>query len=166
MLKKIELLIFRCHPKILPFIGGVFFFQIAFLGDDCDAALFPKGRICNYHAVMILWRAGKTIHSRLNGARIGIDAVEVEVHNCQSGGVWNDVCPVDESSFKMLFLIFIQILAVVMQYVIVGGDQKSSSATGRIVHRVLGTGLNDIHNALDQCSMGKILPGTLGRFSG
>jgi very-short-patch-repair endonuclease len=98
VLQEVQLLVLRRRPEILPLVGRVFLLQIAFLVDDGDAALLAERRIGQHHAEPLARIAGQRIHARADRAGIGVDAVQVQVHDAQPGRVGDQFPALDEPS--------------------------------------------------------------------
>ncbi len=166
VLQEVELLVLCRGPEVLPFVGGVFFFQVAFLVDDGDAALLAERRIGQHHAEPLARVTRETVSPRLHRARIGVDAVQVQVHDAQPGGVGDQFPALHERRPQVLLLILVEFLAVVADDVVVGGQQESARAAGRIADGVVRLRPHHVDDGLDQFAGREVLPRTLGGLGG
>ena len=125
VLQEVQLLVLRGRPEILPFVAVFFLFQVAFLVDDGDAALLAEGRIGQDQAEAVAGIAGQAVHARMDRAGIGVDAVQVEVHNAQPGRVGHQFPAMHKALPQVLLLVGVEFLAVVLGHVFMGTDQRS-----------------------------------------
>ena len=87
--------------------------------------------------------------------------MQIEVHDAEPSGIRHDLPAVDEFRPQVLLLILVQLTALVLHHIVVGGEQESTSATGWIADGVVNGGLNAVHNRLDEFSRREILTSPL-----
>ena len=108
VLEKVQLLVLRRRPEVLPLVGGVFLLQVAGLVDDGDAAFLAERRIGQHHAEPLAGIAGQAVHAGLDRARVGVDAVQVQVHDAQAGRVRDQFPALDELRPQVLLLVLVE----------------------------------------------------------
>ena len=164
VLKEVELFVLRRRPEILPLVRSVLFFEIAFLIDDRDAALLSERRIGQHHAEPFARIGSETVETRRDRARIGVDAVQVEIHDAQPCGRRNQLPSAHELLAQMFLLVRIELSAEVARHVVVRGEQKAAGTACRIANRIVRFRLHDIDGSLDQLPRSEILTRALRRF--
>ena len=108
VLEEVQLLVLGRRPEVLPLVGLIFFLQVARLVDDGDAAFLAERRIGQHHAESLAGVARQAVHARCDRARVGVDAVQVEVHDAQPGRVRDEVAALHELVPQVLLLILVE----------------------------------------------------------
>jgi len=132
----------------------LFFFQVALLVDDGDAALLAERRVGDDDAEPLARIAGQAVDARLDrasrsgilplldaaGSRIytTVDAVQVEVHDAEAGHVGHQLPALHELRSQVLLLVLVQLLAKMLDDVAVGRQQEAAGSCARIADRVVG----------------------------
>ena len=114
VLEEVQLLVLGRGPEVLPLVGLVFLLQVARLVDDGDAAFLAERRIGQHHAESLAGIAGQAVHARRDRAGIGVDAVQVQVHDAQPGRVRDQFPALHEPRPQVLLLILVEVLALVL----------------------------------------------------
>ena len=137
VLDEVKLLIFCRRPEILPLVGMLFLLEVPLLVDDRDAALLPEGGIGEDHAVALAGVVGQAIDARLDRARIGVYAVEVEIHDAQAGRVGHDLPAMHKAGPQLLLLVLVESAPLVLHDVVVGREEESAGAACRVADGVV-----------------------------
>ena len=151
-----------------PLVGLVLFLQVALLVHDGDGGLLAEGRIGQEqaHAIAVAGRAGQAVLARDDGAGVGVDAVEHQVHDAKPGGVRDEFPAPHEAPLQVLLLVGVEVFALVPHDVIMGGQKKAPGAAGGVAERVCRCRSGAIHDRLDEFSGREILPRPLRAFGG
>ena len=64
--------------------------------------------------------------------------MQVQVHDAQPGRVGDQFPAVHELLAQVLLLVLVEVLAVVLDDVVVGGQQEAARAAGRVADGVVG----------------------------
>jgi len=88
VLQEVQLFVLRRSPEVGALVGFVLFFQVAFLVHDGDGGLFPERRVREDEACPVTLAGGacEAVPTRDDGARVGVDPVEYQVHDAEPGG--------------------------------------------------------------------------------
>ena len=90
------------------------------------------------------------------GAAVGADAVQVEVHDAQAGGVVDDFPAVQGAVAEVLPLVAVEGV-VMLGDVVVGGEQEAAGAAGGVADGEAGGGAHDVDDGLDERAGGEVL---------
>ena len=112
MLDEVQLLVLRGRPKVLTLVSVVVLLQIARFVDNRNAALFPKRWIGHDYAEPFTRITSKTIHPRFDRTRIGVDAVQVKIHDAKTRGIGDQLPALDELGPQVLLLVLVERLAL------------------------------------------------------
>src|SRR5690606_33158268 len=96
VLEEIELFVLRRGPEVGTLIGHVLLLDLAALSDDGDARLPPEGRVREDDAVALARLTREGVDPGSDRARIGVDAVEEEVHDRETRRVRNEIASMHE----------------------------------------------------------------------
>jgi hypothetical protein len=81
VLKKVQLLVLGGCPEILAHVLRIFLLQVTDLINNGDAAFLAEGWIGHDDAEPLTWVTGEAVYAGPDRARIGIDTVQIEVHD-------------------------------------------------------------------------------------
>ena len=166
VLDEVQLLVLRRRPKVLAFVSVVILLQIARFVDNRDTALLPERWIGHDHAEPFTRITSKTIHPRFDRTRIGVDAVQVEIHDAEAGGIRDQLPAFDKLGPQVLLLIFVECLALMLGNVIVSSQEKATCARGGIAYGVIYSRLNAIDDRFDEFTRREVLTCTFWAFGG
>ena len=164
MLEEVELLVLRACPEVLTLVGVGLRLEFALHVDDADRALLAEGRIGQNHRKPLAGVARKAVHTGPNGARVRVDAVQVQVHDAEPGGRGHNVHSLDEAPPKMALLVRCEGAPVLAEDIVVGSEQEAPSAAGWIAHGVVRPGCMTSTIARIRLARGEVLTGPLGRL--
>ena len=130
--------------------------------------LLPERRVGQEqaHAVAVARRACQAVLARDDGAWVGVDPVEHQVHDAEPGGVRDEFPALHEASLQVLLLVGVEVFALVPHHVIMSGQEKAPRAASGVAERVCRCRSGAIHDRLDEFSGREILPRTLRAFGG
>ena len=134
-------------PEVLALVRDVLLLQGTFFGDEGDAALLPEWWIGEDHAETLAGIGSQRVHATRDGRGVGVHAVQVEVHGAQPARLRHQLEAADESTLEVPILVGIEFCAVLLQDVLVGGDEKAAGAAGRIADGVVETGPYGVYDA-------------------
>ncbi len=159
MLDEIELLVAGGRPEVVAFVGERLAVGLALLVDDGHAALLAERRIGQHHVEALAGVGDQAVvdhHRRSASLRsAAADAMQVEVHHAQAGGVVDDLPAAEGLVAQGLLLVAVEL--VVVEDVIVGSQEKAAGTAGRIADRHAGLGAQHLHHGLDQRARGEVL---------
>ena len=131
VLHKIQLLVAGRSPEVVANHGLRFPLHFAFFGDVGDAGLFTKGRVGQNHVVGIAGFIGQgVIHADGAAVIVVADAMQVQIHDTEAGGIVDDFPTVQRILPQMQPLVAVQL--VVLADEIISGQEEAASAAGRI----------------------------------
>ena len=121
VLEKVELLVARRGPEVVPVDDERFLRLLARLVDDGDAALFAEGRIGQHHLVFAVL-AGQRVLGRDGQIflQFAADAVEEQIHGAEAGDAIDQLETEEGAVLEPLLLHLVEL--VVMDEVIVGRE--------------------------------------------
>ena len=140
----------------------LFLFEIPFLIDDGDAALLAERRIGENDAEPLARIAREAVHARLDWAGIGVDAVQIQIHDAKPSRIGDQFPALHELGSQVFLLILVERLAVLLHDRIVSRQQEAARPRRRIADGVIGAGLNAIDDGFDELSRCEVLTGSLG----
>ena len=156
VLQKVELLIGGSGIEAFPFVGEGFFFGFTLFVKDSDAALFTKGGISEHQIKVVAGMRKQAILRFYDGfVALALNAVEVEVHGAEADNAIGDIRATKGAIAQKAFLGFVK--GVLGQDIVVGDEEESARATGRIANGFTGLGAHDLDHGLNQWSGGEVL---------
>ena len=157
VLQEVELLIAGGCPEVGTFHRQGLPFRLALTVDKGQAGLAAEGRVGQHHVVVDAGMGPKAVVHGDVGL-VAADAVEVQVHHAQPGRAVHDLPAVQGVPLQVLLLILVH-GRVAVNNVVVGGQQKTAGAAGRVADGVVRAGAHRVHDRPDQRSRREILPG-------
>ena len=138
VLEEVQLLVLGRCPEVGPLVRLVLLFQVALFVHDGDGRFLPEWRIGQEqaHAIAVSGRAGETILARDDGAGVGVDPVEHEVHDAEPGGVRDEFPASHETPLQVLLLVGVEVFALVTHHVVMSGQEKAPRAASGVAERV------------------------------
>ncbi len=107
MLHEVELFVAGGGPEVFAHDVLVFAAHTAFVGDEGDAGLFAEGRVGEHHVEVAAGVAGQAV-GHADGGGFAADAVQVEVHHAQAGGVIHDLPAVQGAGVEVRPLVAVE----------------------------------------------------------
>jgi len=166
VLEEVQLLVLGRCPEVGPLVGLALFLQVALFVYDCDGRFLPEWRIGQEQAypVAVARRARQAVLAGDDGARVGFDAVEDQVHDAKPGGVRDEFPALHEAALQVLLLVGVEVFTLVPHHVVMSGQEKAARAASGVAERVCRCRSGAIHDRLDEFSGREILPRTLRAF--
>ena len=151
MLEEVQLLVLGRCPEVGPLVRLVLFLQVALFVHDGDGRFLPERRIGQEqaHPIAVSGRAGEAVLARDDGARVGVDAMEHQVHDAKPGGVRDEFPASHEAPLQVLLFIGVEVFALVPHHVIMGVQKKAPRAASGVAERVCRCRSGTIHDRLD-----------------
>ena len=168
VLEEVQLLVLGRGPEVGPLVGLVLLLQVALFVHDGDRRFLAERRIGQEqaHPVAVAGRARQAVLARDDGARVGVDPVEHQVHDAEPGRVRDEFPAPHEAPLQVLLLVGVEVLALVPHHVIMSVQEKAPRAASGVAERVCRCRSGAIHDRLDEFSGREILPRPLRTFGG
>jgi len=163
MLEEVELLVGRGRPEVVALVGEGLLLTLALFVDYREAGLLPERRIREHQVVPIVGLAHKGVfhdHRRvfLLGNLAGADAVEVQVHGAEPGGIVDDLPALERVFAERLLLVAGEV--VVLCDVVLGGEEEAAGPDGGVGDRLGRLRVDGLHRCLDERARGEVLSST------
>src|SRR5207253_11117916 len=130
------LLFTRRGPVVDAHLGERFATGLSLLVDVGDAALLAEGGIGQHHAEALARVGGQAVADvDRAGLRVRPDAVQVQVHDAEAGGVVDDLPAAQGVVRDVVELVAVE-RVVVAEDVVVGGQEEAAGPGGRVTDRV------------------------------
>ena len=157
VLQKVELLVRRGRPKVLPLVNQCILVVFTFFVGERHTAFLAEGRV-GQHIVHFAFGLGnqgvRALHQRL--AVEFADAVQEQVHQAHAARVGHDLVAVEGLVTQKRLLPFVQRGAGARQPA-VGPQEEASRAAGRVGNRLHRLGAHTGHHGFDQRARREIL---------
>ncbi len=109
VLDEVELLVAGGGPEVVAHDGLRLALELAVVGDEGDAALLAEGRVGQHQVEAVAGVAGEAVGDADRAVQqLVADAVQVEVHHAQAGGVVDDLPAVQRLVVEVLPLVAVE----------------------------------------------------------
>ena len=161
VLYEIELFVGCCRPEILTVVGQVVLVLFALLVRETHGTLLAERRVREHIVITLAGVGHKRVIWRNGCAAVDLaDVVQEHVHQAQAARVGDDLAAMKRLVLQKFILRPIQIEVVRVGDEVVGGQEETARAAGRVGDELGRFGPYAFDHGADEGARREILPGT------